>query len=316
MQAQVNQLKNIVQGWRKIEKQFADLQELTGMVGDEDRENEFLVGDLEAEAGRTAGELDRFEFLVNLSAPNDTHDAILTVHAGAGGTESCDWAAMLIRMYRMWSDARKFSFETADIQPGEEAGVKSATFMVKGEYAYGLLKGEAGVHRLVRISPFDSNSRRHTSFASVDVIPDVGQDIDIQVSESDLKIDTYRAGGAGGQHVNKVSSAVRITHLPSGIVVQCQNERSQHKNKDMAMKVLKARLYDLEMKKRQAEKDAREKNKKDIAFGNQIRSYVFHPYSLVKDLRTDMQTSNVQAVMDGGIEDFLEAYLKKRHEFV
>ncbi len=275
---------------------------------------ELMLEEVESDLDLLGKDVDKFEFFVNLNEPADENDAIMTVHAGAGGTESCDWAAMLIRMYKMWCDRKGFTITTADMLDGDEAGTKSATFIIKGQYAYGLLKGESGVHRLVRISPFDSNSRRHTSFASVDVTPEAGNEINIEINESDLRIDTYRASGAGGQHVNKTSSAVRITHEPTGIVVQCQNERSQHKNKATAMKVLKSRLYDLELKKQQEEKSEHEQTKKDIAWGSQIRSYVFHPYSMIKDLRTSVQTGNVQAVMDGDLDQFLESFLKWRHE--
>lgn len=295
--------------WETLEGGFTDIADMVELAAEEE-ENEELLDELEADLDKLSSELDQFEFITNLSEPSDGMDAILTIHAGAGGTESCDWASMLLRMYRMWADRKGFSFDVADMLAGDEAGVKSVTVMVKGEYAFGLLKGEVGVHRLVRISPFDSSKRRHTSFASVDVIPEAGTDIDIQIADADIRIDTYRAGGAGGQHVNKTSSAVRITHLETGLVVQCQNERSQHKNKDLAMKVLKSRLYDLEMKKQQAERNSREKDKKEIAWGSQIRSYVFHPYNMVKDLRTDEQTSNTTAVMDGEIDMFLESFLK------
>ncbi len=247
-----------------------------------------------------------------LGKPEDRNNAILSINAGAGGTESCDWASMLFRMYSKWAAANKFEVQQIDFLAGEEAGIKNLTVMIKGPYAYGYLKSESGVHRLVRISPFDSNKRRHTSFASVDVIPEISGDIKIDITESDLRIDTYRSSGAGGQHVNVTDSAVRITHMPTNIVAQCQNERSQHKNKTMAMKILKAKLYDMEMDKKRQELEKQYTAKRKIEWGSQIRSYVMHPYSMVKDHRTNHQTSNVQAVMNGALGDFMEAYLKKR----
>jgi peptide chain release factor 2 len=232
------------------------------------------------------------------------------VNAGAGGTESCDWAAMLLRMYFKWAEPKGFQITVIDQLQGEEAGIKNATIIIKGDYAYGFLKSEIGVHRLVRISPFDSNKRRHTSFASIDVIPEVSDDIQLDIKESDLRIDTYRAGGAGGQHVNKTDSAVRITHMPSGIVVQCQSERSQFKNKSTAMKILKAKLYEKERMKKAKDLESAYDEKKEIAWGSQIRSYVLHPYSMVKDHRTDHETGKASAVLDGEIDGFIEAYLK------
>jgi len=239
-------------------------------------------------------------------------NAILTIHPGAGGTESQDWAEMLLRMYLRWTERRGFKREMIDYQPGDEAGLKSATLTVSGEYAYGLLSAEAGVHRLVRISPFDQAARRHTSFASVYVWPELPEDVDIQIEEKDLRIDTYRSSGAGGQHVNVTDSAVRITHLPTGMVVSCQNERSQHRNRDSAMRVLKARLYDLKMKENQAKLDQIGGAKKEIAFGSQIRSYVLHPYQLVKDHRTKEQIGDVNRVLDGDLDGLIKAYLMKK----
>jgi len=254
--------------------------------------------------------LDALEFRTLLGEEADRSNAILSINAGAGGTESCDWVAMLLRMYVKWADGKNFQITVTDQLSGEEAGIKNVTALIKGDYAYGYLKPESGVHRLVRISPFDSNKRRHTSFASVDVIPEVSDDIQVDIKETDLKIDTYRAGGKGGQHVNKTDSAVRITHNPTGIVVQCQNERSQFKNKQVALKILKARLYELErMKKVKNIADAYNA-KKEIAWGSQIRSYVLHPYSMVKDHRTGHETSSSQAVLDGNIDPFIEAYLR------
>ncbi len=245
-----------------------------------------------------------------LSGPNDRAAAIVTINAGAGGTESCDWAAMLLRMLSRFAERRGYEVELTDLQPGEEAGVKSADFLARGEFAYGYLKAEAGVHRLVRISPFDAAARRHTSFASVFVTPEIEDDIQIEVKEADIRIDTFRASGAGGQKVNKTSSAIRITHFPSGIVVSCQNERSQGRNKDLAMKILKSRLYEQEQKRRDAERDAVEAQKKEIGFGSQIRSYVLAPYRLVKDHRTGVEKGNVDAVLDGDLEEFVTAWLK------
>ncbi len=255
-------------------------------------------------------EFDEIETLELLSGDDDFNNAFVTIHPGAGGTESQDWANMLFRMYYRWSEQKAFSVEFIDYTPGEEAGIKSATMLIKGDYAFGLLKCERGIHRLVRISPFDGNKRRHTSFASVEVIPEVAEDIDIEIKESDLRIDTYRSSGAGGQHVNKTDSAVRITHLPTGIVTQCQNERSQHKNKSFAMKVLKSRLY--ELRKREFEEKQQEKigQKQDISWGHQIRSYVFQPYTLVKDHRTGEETGSVDYVFDGDIDRFIYAYLR------
>jgi peptide chain release factor 2 len=235
----------------------------------------------------------------------------MSINAGAGGTESCDWAAMLYRMYGRWADKKKYTIQRIDYLPGEETGIKNVTFIIKGQFAYGYLKSESGVHRLVRISPFDSNKRRHTSFASVDVIPEVDENIKIDIKEPDLKIDTFRAGGKGGQHVNVTDSAVRITHIPSRIVVQCQNERSQYKNKQTAMKVLKSRLYERELERKKTELTKQYEEKKPIEWGSQIRSYVLHPYSLVKDHRTAFEARNSQGVLDGGLDGFIEAYLRK-----
>ena len=249
-----------------------------------------------------------------LGGTDDGRDAIVTLHPGAGGTESQDWAEMLLRMYLRWGDRRGYKTEIMEYQPGEEAGLKRVTFTIAGDYAYGYLKCEAGIHRLVRISPFDANSRRHTSFASVFVYPEIDDTIDVEINESDLRIDTYRASGAGGQHVNKTDSAVRITHLPTNIVVACQNERSQHKNKAMAMRILRSRLYELEVKKQREMMDSYQKNKKDIAWGSQIRSYVLHPYRMVKDHRTNVEIGNADAVLDGDIDRFIQSYLMEGEE--
>jgi peptide chain release factor 2 len=247
-----------------------------------------------------------------LGGEHDRKNAIITIHPGAGGTESQDWAEMLLRMYMRWTDRRGFKREIMDYQPGEEAGLKSATVMVTGEYAYGLLAAEAGVHRLVRISPFDQAARRHTSFASLYVWPELAEDVDIVIDDKDLRIDTFRSSGAGGQHVNVTDSAVRLTHLPTGIVVSCQNERSQHRNRDMAMRVLKARLYEQELQKRDEKRRAEEGTKKDIDFGSQIRSYVLQPYQLIKDHRTGFETGDVNRVLDGDVDPFIRAFLLKR----
>ncbi|MGE0704409.1 MAG: peptide chain release factor 2 [Vicinamibacterales bacterium] len=258
------------------------------------------------------GEVQAGEIKKMLGGEHDRRDAIVTIHPGAGGTESQDWAEMLLRMYLRWAERRGFKRDLIDYQPGDEAGLKSATFTVSGDYAYGLLSAEVGVHRLVRISPFDQAARRHTSFASVHVWPDLPEDVDIEIDEKDLRIDTYRSSGAGGQHVNVTDSAVRITHLPTGIVVSCQNERSQHRNRDSAMHVLKARLFDLKLKEQQSKLDQISGVKKDIAFGSQIRSYVLHPYQMVKDHRTKEQTGDVNRVLDGDVDPFIKTFLMQR----
>ena len=255
-----------------------------------------------------------FELKLILNGENDINDAIVTIHPGAGGTESQDWAEMLYRMYSMWSESKGFKFNVIDFQNGDEAGLKDCTVEISGDYAYGLLQAEIGIHRLVRISPFDSNSRRHTSFASVSVSPAVNEDIDIEINQKDLRIDTFRSSGAGGQHVNKTDSAIRITHMPSGIVTQCQTQRSQHKNKEQALKVLKSKLFQLEMEKQLLNKKELQGEKKDIGWGNQIRSYVFHPYNMIKDHRTKHEVGNIKSVMDGNIDDFIYSYLLDKME--
>jgi peptide chain release factor 2 len=268
--------------------------------------------DLRAGLDALAGEAEAGEVRKMLGGEHDRKNAIVTIHPGAGGTESQDWAEMLLRLYIKWTERRGFKREIIDLQPGEEAGIKSVTFTVTGEYAYGLFLAEAGVHRLVRISPFDQAARRHTSFASVFVWPELPDDVDVEIEEEDLRIDTYRSGGRGGQHVNVTDSAVRITHLPTGLVVQCQNERSQHRNRDSAMKVLKARLYDLRLKEQQEKMDKLGGEKKDIAFGSQIRSYVLQPYQLVKDHRTKVEVGDVNRVLDGDIDVFIKTYLMRK----
>jgi len=309
---QARSLKEAISSWETLNGHLGELRELWELATEE--RDEGTLQEVEIEAGRLATQVDDLEFRNLLSDPDDPKDAILEINSGAGGTEAADWAAMLMRMYTRWAERSGFAAEVMDLQEGEEAGIKSATLEIRGAYAYGYLKAESGVHRLVRISPFDSNSRRHTSFASVFTYPEVGEDIEVDFKEEDLKIDVYRSGGAGGQHVNKTSSAVRITHLPTGIVVQCQNERSQLKNKSMGLKILKARVYQHFKMEEQKKLDAVESTKKSIEFGSQIRSYVFHPYSLVKDGRTGHETGNVQAVMDGDLDGFIKAYLLQAKE--
>ncbi len=299
-----------LQQWRDIETKMGDLDallELAHESGDSTLETE-----LTSELNQLEPRLATLHVELLLSGELDPNNAIVAIHPGAGGTESQDWAQMLLRMYVRWAEQKKFKVETLDLLAGDEAGIKSVTLSITGPYAYGYLKAEAGVHRLVRISPFDSNKRRHTSFASVFVYPELSEDVDVVVEDKDLRIDTFRSGGAGGQNVNKVETAIRITHLPSGIVVQCQNERSQLQNRNGAMKILKARLFELEQKKKEAEFNAIVGEKKDIAWGSQIRSYVFQPYQLVKDHRTGHQISNVSSVMDGDLDRFIEAFLKRK----
>jgi peptide chain release factor 2 len=273
------------------------------------REGESVDADIEQLVAQLEAEVTSIEMTMKLSGEHDERDVILAIHPGAGGTESQDWAEMLLRMYLRYAERRGWSTEIVDYQAGEEAGLKSVTVMVRGDYAYGYMKSEHGVHRLVRISPFDAAKRRHTSFASVYVYPDIDEEIEIEINDKDLRVDTYRSSGAGGQHVNVTDSAVRITHLPTGIVVTCQNERSQHKNRDVAMKLLRSKLYQLEIEKRQEDQEKLEGEKKDIAFGSQIRSYVMQPYQMIKDLRTGYEVGDVQRVMDGDLDGFVEAYL-------
>ena len=301
----IGRLENNIKIWADLEKRHGDITVLFEFAKSGEVEEKEIID-----------ELNQYEKIINdlelkliLGDNQDIQDAILTIHPGAGGTESQDWADMLFRMYSRYIERKSFNKMILDYQPGDEAGIKDITMEIKGDYAYGMLKAEAGIHRLVRISPFDSNSRRHTSFASVFVYPSVSEEIDIEINPNDLRIDTYRASGAGGQHVNKTDSAIRITHLPTNIVVQCQNERSQHKNKAQAMKVLKARLYQLEIEKEKEAVRKLEDQKKDIGWGSQIRSYVFHPYNMVKDHRTKAESANVQNIMDGDLDSFIRAYL-------
>ena len=274
-----------------------------------EEKDEQVLGDLALELEKLSSAVKLEELKMMLASEQDPMNAIMSIHAGAGGTEAQDWAEMLLRMYLRWAEKRNFKTSIIDYLPGDEAGVKSVSLTVEGEYAYGYAKAEIGIHRLVRISPFDAGARRHTSFASVFVYPEIDDEIKIDINEDDLRIDTFRSGGKGGQHVNKTDSAVRITHLPTGIVVQCQNERSQHKNKAMAMKYLKSRLYERELQQKNERLDEENKQKKDITWGSQIRSYVLHPYKMVKDHRTNLEISNTQRVLDGDIDDFIQAYL-------
>jgi len=303
----ISSLEKELQMWEQLASSHDEVEIHLELLREEGQE--VVEEDASIALTQYTSQLETAEVRHLLSGPDDAKDAILTIHPGAGGTESQDWAAMLQRMYLRWLEREGFDIDILDLQPGEEAGIKDVTIEVKGERAFGYLKAEVGVHRLVRISPFDSNARRHTSFAAVFVYPAAEDDADIEINDKDLRIDTYRASGAGGQHVNKTDSAVRITHLPSGIVVQCQNERSQTKNRATAMKILKSRLYDLRRSEQQAEKQKLEDTKKDAAWGSQIRSYVFQPYTMVKDHRTNEETGNIQAVMDGDINRFIRAYL-------
>ncbi len=310
--AEVNRLKNTVNPARAFNADIGDMQAMLELVdemnGDPDVESyqQELIDTLK----RLQPKLDQLELASFLSGPHDACNAFLTINSGAGGTESCDWADMLLRMYSRWAEHAGFKTEVLDIQPGEEAGISSATIRVEGPNAFGYCKAERGVHRLVRISPFDSNARRHTSFSSVDVIAEIEEDIDIEIDEADIRTDVYRASGKGGQHVNRTESAVRLTHIPSGIVVTCQNERSQIKNKATAMKTLKSRLYEKLEDEKRSEMEKFYGEKGEIAWGNQIRSYVFQPYQMVKDLRTGVETGNVQAVMDGALDPFIHAWLR------
>jgi len=300
-------LEKEIKGWAVTERALEDLETLIDLSAEEGDGS--LHNEIRGEIKKLHTALDRFEVETLLSGDVDLNNAIVSIHPGAGGTESQDWAQMLMRLYTRWAERHGYQVEILDYQPGEEAGIKDVTFNVIGDYAYGYLKAESGVHRLVRISPFDANKRRHTSFASIFIYPEIEDDITVEIDEDDLRIDTYRASGAGGQHVNKTSSAVRITHIPTGIVVQCQNERSQHKNKGTAMKILRARLYEVKRLEREKKMEGLSPEKKDIAWGNQIRSYVLQPYQMVKDHRTNVEAGNVTAILDGDIDMFIEAYL-------
>jgi peptide chain release factor 2 len=305
---QLARLKRDVESFEKLQSQAGDIETLLELT--EEEKDTSLYEEIRSELKDLEKKLEQLEFELMLSGEHDHDNAILEIHSGAGGTDAQDWAEMLLRMYLRWCEKRGYRTQSLDLLPGEEAGIKSTTVMVTGDYAYGYLRAEVGVHRLVRLSPFDAGHRRHTSFASVFVYPDIEDELEIEINESDIRVDTFRSGGPGGQHVNVTDSAVRITHLPTGIMVQCQNERSQHRNRDMAMKVLRARLYEYEMEKKAEEMAKLHDEKRDIAFGNQIRSYVLHPYRMVKDLRTDVEVGDVERVMDGDLDGFMEAYLK------
>ncbi len=306
---EAKQIRSWLDPISSLQQRAATLRELGQLLREEPDEE--LQAEWEREMRSLAQELRRMELRVMLQGEDDHRNAILTIHPGAGGLESQDWAAMLLRMYTRWAERKGFETELLDLLDGEEAGIKSATVAIRGDHVYGYLKAEKGVHRLVRISPFDAQGRRHTSFASVFVYPEVDEDIEIEIDEKDLRIDTFRSSGAGGQHVNKTDSAVRITHLPTGIVVSCQQERSQHKNKATAMKMLRAALYERALREKEAEKAALEATKTDIAWGNQIRSYVLAPYTMVSDHRTELKISDAYAVLDGELDEFIEAYLKR-----
>ncbi len=306
--AKIKSVKNKVNEYKTIESEIQNLKELTELVNMEPDEE--MAKEIIKNTKKTEADVEKFEVATLLSGKYDSNNAIVTIHPGAGGTESQDWAEMLYRMYTRWADKNEYTVTELDYLEGEEAGIKSVTFEIIGENAYGYMKGEMGVHRLVRISPFDSGGRRHTSFASVEVLPEITDDIEIEINPDDLRIDTYRASGAGGQHINKTSSAVRITHIPTNIVVSCQSERSQIQNRETAMKMLKSKLFDLKEKEHKEKIEDLKGEQRDIAWGSQIRSYVFCPYTMVKDHRTNYEVGNVEAVMDGKIDDFMESYLK------
>lgn len=305
-----SKLEDIVSNFESLSEKLFYLEESIGIL--EEESGGLFLTELRKEISDLKEEIDLLEIKNLLSGEMDKNNAILIIHPGAGGTESQDWALMLMRMYLKWAEKHKFSAQVVELQVGEEAGIKSATIIISGQHAYGYLKSEMGVHRLVRISPFDAGKRRHTSFAAILVCPEVEENIDVDIKEEDIKMDTFRASGAGGQHVNKTSSAVRLTHVPSGIIVSCQNERSQHKNRAIAMKILKSRLYDMKLKEQEKKLEVFVGDKKGIAWGNQIRSYILQPYRIIKDHRTDIETGNVDAVLEGAIDIFIKAYLKKK----
>lgn len=307
VQQKKTKLSDAVERWDKFNKEIEDIENLASIAFQE--KDDQVLADIDSELGQLNLAVGQEELKMMLRGEQDAMNAIVSIHAGAGGTEAQDWTEMLLRMYLRWAEKMKFTTKIIDYLAGDEAGVKSVSFTLEGEYAYGYAKAEIGIHRLVRISPFDSSARRHTSFASVFVYPEVDDEIKIEINEDDLRIDTFRASGKGGQHVNKTSSAIRITHLPTNIVVQCQNERSQFQNKAMAMKFLKSRLYERELQLKNEKIDEENKLKKDIAWGSQIRSYVLHPYKMVKDHRTNLEIGNAQKVLDGDIDEFIQAYL-------
>lgn len=306
---EATQLKDVVEGYKALVGEIEDVKLMLDMAIEE--QDTSLESELAASIEKIQEDVERREVLLLLSGEYDKNNAILTFHAGAGGTEAQDWVSMLIRMYLRWAEQHGFTITMMDEQPGDEAGIKSATFLIKGENAFGYLKSEKGVHRLVRISPFDANARRHTSFGAVDVMPEIDDTVEIQLDMKDVRVDTYRASGAGGQHINKTDSAIRMTHIPTGIVVQCQSERSQIQNREQALKLLRAKLFELELEKQAELKEQIGGTYQAIEWGSQIRSYVFHPYNLVKDHRTGVETGNVQSVMDGNLDAFMEGFLKK-----
>jgi peptide chain release factor 2 len=308
--AEMNAVKSSVDQYEKLQQEFEDAAMMAELADEEGEES--LMKEIAEAVASLKKKLEDFELNLLLNQPYDKMNAILELHPGAGGTESQDWGQMLLRMYTRWAEKRGFKVEVLDYLPGDEAGIKSVTLLIKGFNAYGYLKAEKGVHRLVRISPFDSSGRRHTSFVSCDVVPEITEDVDVEIRTEDLKIDTYRASGAGGQHINTTDSAVRITHLPTGIVVTCQNERSQIKNRERAMTMLRSKLYERKIEEQQKELDEIRGEQSDIAWGSQIRSYVFHPYSMVKDHRTSVETGNVGAVMDGDLDLFIDGYLRSQ----
>lgn len=308
--AEMNAVKSSVDEYEKLQQEYDDASMMAELADEEGDES--LAAEIAEAVESLTKKLDDFELKLLLSQPYDKMNAILELHPGAGGTESQDWGQMLLRMYTRWAEKHGFKVETLDYLPGDEAGIKSVTLLIKGFNAYGYLKAEKGVHRLVRISPFDSSGRRHTSFVSCDVVPEITEDVDVEIRTEDLKIDTYRASGAGGQHINTTDSAVRITHLPTGVVVTCQNERSQIKNRERAMTMLRSKLYERKLEEQQKQLDEIRGEQSDIAWGSQIRSYVFHPYSMVKDHRTSVETGNVGAVMDGDLDPFIDGYLRSQ----